>query len=255
MRFFLFLFLSFLPLSATRFNTEIYNEICEGARAFGVPEPFVSKAFFDQRTKLDTDAMKRFAHRGFLFDWLVGQDPIRVTRGKEFMCQKAVSLISARDRFGVPPALVSAIIGVETKYGSYCGFHDVFNVFYTLMKEVPSRHVWASKELCAFIKYCFDRTIDPHTIFGSYAGAFGYGQFLPTSFLAYAVDADGGGWSRHDSWPDVIASVANYLVKNGFQLTQSSYDKGSANWRSIFAYNHSSAYVKDVLSLKVALEN
>lgn len=70
--------------------------------------------------------------------------------------------------------------------------------------------------MAEYLAYCYQDQVDPHDIYGSYAGAFGYGQFIPSSFNSYAVDFDGDGVRQPFDWPDVFGSVANYLIRNGY---------------------------------------
>jgi membrane-bound lytic murein transglycosylase B len=121
---------------------------------------------------------------------------------------------------------------------------------YTLIHQLPRKGKWASRELAEFILFCHGNKIDPHSILGSYAGAFGYGQFIPSSFNNYAIDFDGDSVRRHDEWPDVLGSIANYLLKNGYKPDTDNYSKGSPNWESVFAYNRSNNYVGVVMELR-----
>ena len=97
--------------------------------------------------------------------------------------------------------------------------------------------------------YCFNDQLDTQLIGGSYAGAFGYGQFIPSSFNHYAVDYNKDGVREPYAWPDVLASIANYLRKNGYRMDSNNYDKDGDIWKSIYAYNHSNNYVMAVLEL------
>jgi membrane-bound lytic murein transglycosylase B len=125
----------------------------------------------------------------------------------------------------------------------------VFNSLYTQIHEMPRRAKWASKELAEFIKYCFNDQLDPQEIGGSYAGAFGYGQFIPSSFNNYSVDFNEDGVRQPYDWPDVLGSIANYLRRNGYKPNSTNYEKDGDIWKSIYAYNHSDNYVMAVLEL------
>ena len=108
--------------------------------------------------------------------------------------------------------------------------------------------------MAEYIKFCYDSFIPPMTIYGSYAGAFGYGQFIPSSFNYYAVDFDGDGIRHPFEWPDVIASIANYLVKNGYKRESTDFSRNSPNWKAILSYNPSVNYVMVVLELREELK-
>jgi len=96
--------------------------------------------------------------------------------------------------------------------------------------------------------------LEPLDTRGSYAGAFGYGQFMPTSFKKYAVDGDGDGLREPFDWPDVMASIANYLLKRGkYEPGSTDFSPQSANWRAVYKYNPSQNYVKAVLELRTEL--
>ena len=114
---------------------------------------------------------------------------------------------------------------------------------------MPKRAKWASKELASYLEYCYEDGVDPQSIEGSYAGAFGFGQFIPSSFNTFSVDFDGDGVRRPHDWPDVLGSIANYLIKNGYTPGSDNYKKGGDIWKSVWAYNHSDNYVMAVLGL------
>ena len=111
----------------------------------------------------------------------------------------------------------------------------------------------ASRPLCSLPAIGWPGTnqdgIDPQSIEGSYAGAFGFGQFIPSSFNRFSVDFDGDGVRRPHDWPDVLGSIANYLIKNGYNSGSINYSEGGDIWKSVWAYNHSDNYVMAVLGL------
>ena len=94
---------------------------------------------------------------------------------------------------------------------------------------------------------------DAHAWFGSYAGAFGLVQFMPSSANAFAVDFDGDGKRRLFEWPDALGSAANYLARNGYRAGEP-FTPGSAIGRAVYAYNHSENYVRVVLELRAELK-
>ena len=151
----------------------------------------------------------------------------------------------------VDPFLILSIIGVESNFGRHKGKFTVFNALYTQISKMPRRSKWAQKELVAYLSYCYTDNIPPHSIVGSYAGAFGYGQFIPTSFKSYAKDGNKDGIRQPFVWADVFASIANYLVKNGYPVNDKSDSKKV--YKSVYAYNHADNYVKAVLELREEL--
>ena len=88
----------------------------------------------------------------------------------------------------VDAVLILSIVGVESNFGRHKGKFTVFNSLYTQIAKMPGRSKWAQKELIAYLAFCYKDNIPPHSIKGSYAGAFGYGQFIPSSFNTYAID-------------------------------------------------------------------
>jgi membrane-bound lytic murein transglycosylase B len=174
----------------------------------------------------------------------------RISAGVEFLKTQQGLLTSVDNSYKVEPGVLVGIVGVETFYGRAKGSFKVFNALYTIIHEVPKREKWAVKELAQYLLYCDKNGIAPLSVMGSYAGAFGHGQFIPSSHNHYAVDFDGDGSADPYGWPDVFASVSNYLVKNGYKQGSSDYSPGSPNWNAIFAYNHSENYVKVVIELR-----
>ncbi|MDG4551891.1 MAG: lytic murein transglycosylase B [Candidatus Contendobacter sp.] len=145
-------------------------------------------------------------------------NPKRIQGGVEFWRANAAALARAEQVHGVPPEIVVAIIGVETQYGGNMGKYRVLEALSTLAFDYPRRADYFRKELENFLLLTRAEGIDPLTPRGSYAGAMGYGQFMPSSFRSYAVDFDGDG--HRDLWRnprDAIGSVANYFKKHGWR--------------------------------------
>lgn len=141
----------------------------------------------------------------------------RIAAGRNFLETHASTLAAAEEKYGVPREIITAIIGVETFYGTRQGSYRVLDSLSTLAFDYPKRPLFW-RELKAMFALAQTEGVDPGTIKGSYAGAMGYGQFIPTSYLAYAVDGDGDG--KRDLWGnpvDAIHSVANYFSKHGWR--------------------------------------
>lgn len=120
-------------------------------------------------------------------------------------------------KFGVEREVVVAIWGIETRYGHYKGEFGVFQTLNTLFDAYPRRRSLYRKQLIHFLLLCRENQIDSASITGSYGGAFGQTQFIPSSFREYAVDFNNDG--KRDVWnstPDVLASIANYLKRFGW---------------------------------------
>lgn len=125
------------------------------------------------------------------------------------------------DRSGVPAEYLVAITGVETSYGRVMGRDRVLDALVTLGFNYPPRGDFFRRELEQFLLLAREDKFDPRTPQGSYAGAMGIGQFMPSSIRAYAVDDDGNGHRDLTAYgPDVFASVANYFVKHGWRAGQ-----------------------------------
>lgn len=145
----------------------------------------------------------------------------RIQGGVQFWRANAAALARAEQVYGVPPQIVVAIIGVETQYGGNMGKYRALEALSTLAFGYPRRAAYFRKELENFLLLARAEGVDPLSLRGSYAGAMGFGQFMPGSFLSYAVDFDGDG--HRDVWrnpTDAIGSVANYFRKNGWRAGQ-----------------------------------
>ena len=166
------------------------------------------------------DAISRPAER--TLEWDEYQDIFltksRVSNGKSFMETHQDALIRARKEFGVPPVIIAAVIGVETMYGRYRGNYRVIDALTTLAFDYPKRARFFRKELREFFILVQEENQLIMELEGSYAGAMGYGQFIPSSYRRYAVDFDADG--VRDIWNnpvDAIGSVANYLSEHGWK--------------------------------------
>ncbi|HYQ71811.1 MAG TPA: lytic murein transglycosylase, partial [Gammaproteobacteria bacterium] len=122
----------------------------------------------------------------------------RIDGGVEFWKQHADILAKADEAFGVAPQVVVAIIGVETRYGGNTGRHRVLDALSTLAFDYPPRSEFFTAELEQFLILAREENIDLLSATGSYAGAMGYGQFIPSSYRNYAVDFDANG--KRDLW-------------------------------------------------------
>jgi membrane-bound lytic murein transglycosylase B len=148
--------------------------------------------------------------------------PERAEQGVEFWRRNADTLRRAEAEYGVPPQIVTAILGVETRYGRNTGRHRVLDALFTLGFGYPKRAPFFRKELEQFLLMAREERLDARTLTGSYAGAMGRPQFMPSSFRTFAVDFDGDG--RRDLWnsdADAIGSIANYFVRNGWRRGES----------------------------------
>lgn len=145
----------------------------------------------------------------------------RVQAGLEFWRQNKAILQKAEKRFNVPANIIVAIIGVETLYGKHQGNYRVLDALSTLAFNYPRRAPFFTKELKEYLLLCREHKVNPTAYLGSYAGAMGKPQFMPSSYRYYAADFSGN--PKKDLMNDdnaVIASVANYFHKHGWKMNQ-----------------------------------
>ena len=141
----------------------------------------------------------------------------RIGEGIAFAREHAAALAEIERTYGVPPEVIAAIVGVETFYGRITGGYRVIDALATLGFDYPRRASFFRGQLIEFIRLVDEEDIDVTRAEGSYAGAVGMPQFIPSSYRHYAVDGDGDG--RRDLWEskaDIFASVANYFVEHGW---------------------------------------
>lgn len=144
-----------------------------------------------------------------------------IQKGIQFKNQYADALQRAEQQFGVPQSIILGILGVETGFGSNKGSIITRDALATLAFGYPKRADYFSDELGALIAWAYKDGDPISSITGSYAGAVGYPQFMPSNIAKYGVDYDGNGHvDLRNSAPDAIASIANYLAQQGWQKDQ-----------------------------------
>jgi membrane-bound lytic murein transglycosylase B len=157
-----------------------------------------------------------------IWDYLAGAiSDARVSRGRDQMAAHAQLFARLQDGYGVPREVLTAIWGLETGYGQNEGSFNLFEALATLAYDGP-RMEYGRRQFIAALKIAEIEGRDPTTMTGSWAGAFGHTQFVPTTFLEHAVDGDGDG--KRDLWnspADALASAANYLKESGWQPGES----------------------------------
>lgn len=207
--------------------------VAESARKYGL-DPAKVNAWLDRSNHRQSivDAMSRPAEsvktwKQYRPIFIVDR---RITEGRAFLARHRAALSKVEADTGVPAEIIVAIIGVETSYGGNTGSYPVLDALYTLAFFYPvsgkpdqveretMRTAFFRDELAQVMLLAKEEGLELATMKGSYAGAMGYGQFMPSSYRAYARDGDGNG--RRDlfgSLPDVFASVANYFVAHGWR--------------------------------------
>lgn len=144
-----------------------------------------------------------------------------VKNGIKFMHSHAKTLKSAELKYGVDAEVIAAIIGIETRFGTVKGNYRVLDSLYTLAVGYPRRSKFFTKELREYLILVNENNLDPLTTKGSYAGAIGIPQFMPSSYRHYAVDFNNDGTRNLvDDFEDAIGSVAAYLAKHKWRKGQ-----------------------------------
>ncbi len=241
-----------------------YVELKYSLMRHGLDKDFVSKTFADSRNSFLPDVVRKIAYlrketpdiyQKFL-------TPAVAAQGRSYLAEHRPTLSRAEDCYGVAPEVIVAILTVESSLGNITGRYHVFNVFASLavmdssevIREVglsphlkdrlKKKAAWARRELQVFLDYCSSHHLDPYEFKGSWAGAMGFCQFLPSSLKGCGVSASGKGPVDLFTHDDAIFSIACYLQKSGFQRNNRS------TWRrAVYSYNHSDAYVETVLTL------
>ena len=210
------------------------------------------------------------------YDQFAADRPIE--KAKQYMGKYKEEFERAEKIYGVNGRVITAILLVESRLGKYLGTRSTLNTLSTLAslmdpatrndfynqipkakrisrkkfeKSAKKRSKWAYKELKAYLKYAHQEGLDPAVIPGSFAGAMGLSQFMPSSILSYGKDGDNDGSIDLYTHSDAIASIANYLKSHGWHpgISRKKAEK------VIYRYNHSEYYVKAILKIADLLKS
>ena len=242
--FFLLAIVSNFSGEAGSFGLPPNSTLIEKIKINGFSDEEVQKIFSDNRVMLYPEILEKKGHGINYMSKKFGLiTRTSVKRGQKVLQENRHVFETVENKYGVDKETIVAIYRLETNLGSYQGKYLVFNGLLTLAVLENRRSAWAEKELLSLLIYCKKAKKDPLSIKGSWAGAFGLCQFIPSSVIQYAVDGDGNGEIDPDNFSDAMASIANYLKSNG-------WEKGSLQKKkqAIRAYNHCDNYVKAVLA-------
>lgn len=208
------------PVCAARITPEIEQFMLEVEKEHGLKPEFVRSLL--KKAEIQPGIIRAITKPAEAITWTRYQKlfmtPERIAGGVEFWRSNAQTLERASKRFGVPPEMIVATIGVETRYGRNTGTYRVLDALTTLGFEYPPRGKFFRGELAQFLLMLEETGLDPLMVTGSYAGAMGIPQFIPSSFRRWAIDFDEDG--KIDFWTnpaDAIGSVANYYYSFGWK--------------------------------------
>ncbi len=202
-------------LSEALRNEFIQTQMAQGFSQFEV-ESFLAKANYNQAV---IDAITRpWEAKPWHKYYPIFLTEKRLQAGLDFWDKHQEAITKAAQQYQVEPQIIVAIIGIETFYGQFTGNYPVIDALYTLGFYYEPRATFFRKEFGELMKLVTEEHLDINNLKGSYAGAMGYGQFIPSSYRHYAVDFDGSGNRDLLKNPeDAIGSVANYFHKHGWQ--------------------------------------
>jgi len=223
-------------------------------RRAGLDQDAIEGIFSDQRlqlyyniytpTELTAEGKKK--KKPSYFDEEFGLfKPESIAAGKRIKAENKELFARIETRYGVPADYLVAIVRIETNFKEHLGKYSVFNALYTMsmLDKRVKRVEMAHRELVAWVKMCRRMEMDPFVTKGSWAGAFGIPQFMPSSYALFAVDYDGDGKTDLYDYPDAFASIANYLQRTGWKTGNLKKMR-----RAVYRYNHEKAYVDAVFA-------
>lgn len=241
--------------------------------ADGFAPDTISQLYGRTEVFLEADGVSRFfVHSEARLNYDQFSTPESIEKARAYLHEQRIPLAEAEEAYGVDACAITAILLVESRLGAVSGSRSALNILSTLAaltdagmqetfwKIIPSerrisrahydervrrRAEWGYRELKALLKYAEREQIDPVAVTGSYAGAVGYAQFMPTSIIAYARDGDGDGRVDLRTHADAIASIANYLNRHGWRPGSSREQQEKA----VHAYNPSSYYVAAIMKI------
>ncbi|MBU0994673.1 MAG: lytic murein transglycosylase [Proteobacteria bacterium] len=244
----------------------------------GFKEDQIKAIYDDQKTKLAlTSVALFFSHNESQLNYDQFLSKREIKKAQKYLKKHNEILTKVEKEYGVKKTIITAVALVETRLGTYLGGSSILNTLSTLSaiespelkemvweaipekrridretfeRKVTTKSKWAYKELQAYLTYVFKEGIEPASIKGSYAGAIGISQFMPTNILAYAKDGNNDGRIDLFDHQDAIASIASYLKHYGWKPGISDEDA----YKVLYYYNHSKYYVDTLLKISKELE-
>jgi membrane-bound lytic murein transglycosylase B len=273
------LLLTFAPLLSAQDIEPYYRDLKKRLVADGFDAQWIDEIYNRPQIVFETKNVSLyFVHNEakLNYDQFISRRHLKNAR--RYMVEHAEALENARQTFGVDPEVITAIILVETKLGTYLGGNTIFNNLSTMAvmsgkvqrhdiwialpedrriaksdfeKKADRKSAWAYAELKSLLTYAKREGIDPASITGSYAGAMGIAQFMPSNVLAYAKDGNQDGRVDLFDHADAITSIASYLKHYGWKPGLSE----TAARKVIYHYNHSKYYVNAVMKISKRLKS
>lgn len=275
---FLLVLLLGLPQASLGASGDYFSSLRQRLAADGFDSDRIMYLYRNPRTAFETRGVSMyFVHSEGKLNYDQFLAPSMIRRARTYMQAHEVAMGRAERIYGVDRQVITAILLVETKLGAYVGNRLVFNTFSTmaslsdpvvrnaLWREIQGstslsraaydakalkKSAWAYEELKSFLVYTQRYGIDPLSVKGSYAGALGYCQFLPSNALRLGRDGNDDGRLDLFDHPDAIMSVANYLKHHGWRRNLP--ESGAV--KVIYSYNHSRYYVSTVLKIAKELK-
>lgn len=266
---------SYAVFSGRSLSKEDINHLIGLFEESGFDQNYLNEVFSDPRLKYTPGITRRnVINKENAVNYKRFLSPVAIGMAKEFARKWRTRLTNASRDFGVDKEIIVAILLVETSLGKCLGKDNIMSVFVSMildshrihqekmreilgkdsltrknLKRLERKTNWARGEIVALLKMKRDMNIDIYELEGSYAGAFGIPQFLPTSYLRWGHDGDGSETVNLFYIPDAIMSVVNYLKGHGWK-------KGLHNKKNksvLRRYNNSSVYVRTVLEIATKL--
>jgi membrane-bound lytic murein transglycosylase B len=277
----LLIFILFSPVPSTQAaknDSDYFESLQKRLIRDGFDRDLIQNLYEKPQVNFETDTVSSFfAHKEARLNYDQFTDRTSIKKAKKYMEKHQAELANAEKIYGVDQKIITAIILVESRLGILLGKKSVLNILSSLasLSEPKIREMlwksitipdqvkhttfekwalrkskWAYTELKAFIEYVTREGIDPVSVTGSYAGAIGIPQFMPSNILYYAEDGNRDERINLFNHADAIASIASYLKQNGWRPKISRKNA----YKVIYRYNHSKYYVNTILKISELLE-